>query len=176
LVRVITVKYPLKEAKAPEEYRGIPYIDPQRCIGCGACRNACPPNAITREIDLEKGIKRIVLDVGRCIRCGRCEEVCPSGAIKLTNVFEAASRHRENHVEIVELKLLRCSRCGKYTEFTERQVMLALEILPREVLEVEALDKRIWLCRDCRREIALSDAVDKEWKWYYGKLVKSIWE
>ena len=176
MVKILTLEYPLKEVEAPDEYRGLPHIDPQKCIGCGACTNACPSNAITKAIDLEKGVKRIILDVGRCIRCGRCEEVCPSGAMRLTKIFEAATEDRNKHIEIVELRLQRCSRCGKYTEFTERQVILALEILPREVLEVEALDKRIWLCRDCRREIALSDAVDKEWKWYYGKLVKNIWE
>ncbi|MCD6503541.1 MAG: hydrogenase [Thermoplasmata archaeon] len=174
--KIVTLEYPLKELKAPEEYRGLPYIDPHKCIGCGACRNACPSDAVMKIDDIKNGIRKIILDVGRCIRCGRCEEVCPTGAIKLTTIFEAASKSRENHIEIIELKLLRCSRCGRYSEFTERQVMFALDILPREALEVEALDKRIWLCRDCRRETALSEAVDKEWKWYYGKLVKSTWE
>ncbi|AMM54744.1 4Fe-4S binding protein [Pyrococcus kukulkanii] len=148
----VTLKYPFVKLEAPPEYRGIPQIDPMLCIGCGACINACPPDAILRIDDYEKGTRKIVLDVGRCIRCARCEEVCPTGAIKLTNFFEAASSDRKDHVEVVELRLVRCKNCGRYADFTVRQVQKALQILPKKVLEEDALEEKIWLCRDCRRK------------------------
>jgi pyruvate formate lyase activating enzyme len=47
-----------------------------RCIGCGACEQACPIGAINLELH-----GRIFRD--RCNRCGKCAEDCPSGALKL---------------------------------------------------------------------------------------------
>ncbi len=46
------------------------------CMGCGACRWACPEGAVSlRDIE-EIGIRPII-DEARCKRCGRCVEVCP---------------------------------------------------------------------------------------------------
>ena len=157
---VVTLKYPHIKLEAPPEYRGIPRIDPTLCIGCGACVNACPPDALLRIDDYENGKREIVLDVGRCIRCARCEEVCPAGAIKLTNFFEAASLDRRDHVEDVRLKLVKCPSCGRYTDYTERQVLKALQIVPEEVIEKEALDEKVWLCRDCRRKRTIDSAIN----------------
>ncbi len=35
-----------------KNFRGKPEHTPQQCIGCAACVNACPSNALTVEIDL----------------------------------------------------------------------------------------------------------------------------
>jgi len=148
----VTLRYPFTELEAPPEYRGLPHIDPKLCIGCGACVNACPPDAILRIDDYDKGTRKIVLDIGRCIRCARCEEICPTGAIRLTNLFEAASPDRRDHIQVVELRLVRCKVCGNYTDFTERQVKKALQILPKEILEEEALEEKVFMCRNCRRK------------------------
>lgn len=48
---------------------------PEHCIGCGACREACPE-------DQARPLNRLrdpSGDNGRCVRCGACATVCPSG-------------------------------------------------------------------------------------------------
>jgi NADH:ubiquinone oxidoreductase subunit F (NADH-binding)/(2Fe-2S) ferredoxin len=52
-------------------------IDPEKCVGCGACRKGCPAVCIS-------GQPRVIhaIDQTRCIRCGRCYEVCRFDAVK----------------------------------------------------------------------------------------------
>ncbi len=167
----VTLPYPFKPVEAPPEYRGKPVVDPSKCIGCGACANACPPDAIRMEIDEAKGVKRLILDVSRCIRCARCEEVCPMGAVKLSREFELATPRKEDLVTVIELKLFRCRVCGKPTEFTVRQVEKAKSLaryLPKERFE-EILES-MTLCRDCRRSRYVSKLVEIEIRGYVGSM------
>src|SRR3990172_3914093 len=46
------------------------------CMGCGACRWACPNGAISLCDRLDECIRPKV-DPARCKRCGRCVQVCP---------------------------------------------------------------------------------------------------
>ena len=48
-----------------------------RCLGCGACVEACPDGCLTRT---EAGV---VIDRARCTGCGTCAEVCPANAMEL---------------------------------------------------------------------------------------------
>ena len=50
----------------------------KKCIGCGACVNACPTGALTLT---EAGI---VTDRSLCRTCGRCAEVCPTLAMEMS--------------------------------------------------------------------------------------------
>ena len=63
-----------------------PVIDPARCIGCGACTNACPEGKIIAMI----GGKAQLIDPGSCIGHGACKTACPAAAIEL--VFGTATR------------------------------------------------------------------------------------
>lgn len=44
------------------------------CIGCGACVESCPVNAINLNDKAE-------IKADECIDCGACEGQCPVGAI-----------------------------------------------------------------------------------------------
>ena len=51
-------------------------IEKKDCMGCYACFNICPQNAITMQED-EKGFKYPIIDKEKCIKCGLCKKVCP---------------------------------------------------------------------------------------------------
>lgn len=50
-------------------------IDKAVCIGCGACVDVCPVQALSMEDD------KAVCDEAVCIDCGACISVCPVSAI-----------------------------------------------------------------------------------------------
>ncbi len=54
----------------------MPWIDKERCTGCGICVKMCPSGAIS----LEEG--KAEIDMEKCIRCGKCHDACPQGAVE----------------------------------------------------------------------------------------------
>jgi len=57
-------------------------IDPEKCIGCGECEQACHFNAIRSDGPLNEGGQVTCrVDVLACEGCGLCEYVCPAGAV-----------------------------------------------------------------------------------------------
>ena len=55
-------------------------LDRKKCVGCSACVNICPQNAIQLRMD-DWGYYRAYVDDEKCIDCGRCAKICP--ALKL---------------------------------------------------------------------------------------------
>ena len=51
-------------------------IDKSRCTGCGACRKACPADAILGEVKASHTIDR-----SKCIKCGSCIDTCSFKAV-----------------------------------------------------------------------------------------------
>lgn len=50
-------------------------VNNDKCIGCGACIDACPMGCIKFGDD-----NKAEIDQSICIGCGTCEAVCPVGA------------------------------------------------------------------------------------------------
>jgi ferredoxin len=70
-----------KECISLVEYR----IDPDLCIMCGKCLEACIYDAIVGEIKkpYRSGYLPFEIRQKRCTRCGKCIKVCPTGAIEV---------------------------------------------------------------------------------------------
>ena len=134
----------------------MPRINPKLCIGCRACSNVCPSNAIIVKDDLIQGTRSIVLDLSYCIGCRACGEACIKDAIEFIEEVELVALSMSDLTEEVTLKLARCPICGNFSEFTERQIeeaKRALTNLPDEF--IEEITKYLTLCRKCRRKYAL---------------------
>jgi len=54
----------------------MPWINQDKCTGCGLCVKECPVNAIK----LSQG--KASIDMERCIRCGKCHDICPVEAVR----------------------------------------------------------------------------------------------
>jgi len=61
-----------KHCRALIEY----IIIPEKCVGCGACKRACPAEAISGEIK-----KVHLIDQEKCIKCGACYQKCKFNSI-----------------------------------------------------------------------------------------------
>jgi len=59
-----------------EQHAGRPFVEIERCGGCGKCTTVCPQAAMT----LADG--RAVLNPEHCVGCGDCMRSCPTGAIE----------------------------------------------------------------------------------------------
>lgn len=137
----VTIKYPLAKPLMSSEFRGLIKIDAEKCVGCGACVNVCPPNALEMLETEDKKVLRYY--AGRCIFCWRCVDVCPVKAIKGTREFELATNDSlDLHSYIIHTRT-RCSTCGQPAETTR----LRNYVLSRVTVAENYSEK----CSSCRK-------------------------
>jgi len=72
-------------AKCPDDtildFSGVrpkSFILAEPCTGCTWCRDVCPTNAITGELDALH-----VVDPAKCIGCYMCKDICPEDAVEM---------------------------------------------------------------------------------------------
>ncbi len=110
-----TTRFPAEPCVVPERYRGKPEFDLDNCIGCGACVNVCPTEALTQIEDLKANppLRKITLRYDTCIFCGNCQENCTTEkGIKLSNKWDLATMDRSSTVETHDYELQLCEKCG----------------------------------------------------------------
>jgi len=110
-----TTRFPAEPCVVPERYRGKPEFDLDACIGCGACVNVCPTNALTQIDDVKANppVRKITQQADACIFCGNCEVNCTTEkGIKLSNKWDLANMDRATMTETHEFELQLCEKCG----------------------------------------------------------------
>ena len=110
-----TTKFPAQPDTESKRYRGMPRYDKNYCVGCGACAQVCPSQAIKMSDDPIRKVRTLQVDYGSCIQCGQCEEKCITAkgivntdfySLAVTDVKAAAV------FETIEKELVLCEACG----------------------------------------------------------------
>ena len=152
----VTLGYPFTPHPPEPGFRGLPQLDMEKCIGCGACANACPSRLITLH-DME-GHRTLDFNLARCTYCARCRDVCPVEALVMSDQFETATPSLDDLHITINLKLTYCRECGAVVG-TQRSVDKLLAEIPDQLgMQTEDVDW-LGLCQACKREKAMYNAV-----------------
>ena len=97
LQKPITVQYPDERLPIPNRYRGIHYLEQEKCIDCLACARACPIDCI--EMDAVRHGKELewisfTLDYQKCMFCELCVYPCPKDCIHMGTEYAFVSFDR----------------------------------------------------------------------------------
>jgi hydrogenase-4 component H len=184
IVGPYTSKFPFEPHQPHPNFRGQPKYNQDKCVGCLACEEVCPVNAIAHNDSVDKSnpMRTMIHYTDTCIFCGQCEAACIAGheGIKLSNDFELSFFDRKEAYETIEKELELCEICGepiackdhlkwiaeKIGELTYSSPTLYLSRLKDlgiiDVNLVSALkdygrsDRVKILCARCRRETTLT--------------------
>lgn len=113
--RPFTALYPAGPKAEFPSYRGFPRFDPAACVGCGACAQVCPSQAIEVADDAEARVRRLSVDHGSCMQCGQCQEKCITGkGIVNTTAYSLslADPAAPEAVHGIEKEIVLCEVCG----------------------------------------------------------------
>jgi NADH-quinone oxidoreductase subunit I len=90
LRRPVTVQYPDERLPIPDRYRGIHYLEQEKCIYCFQCARACPIDCIEMDalrVGKELDWKKFTLDYNKCMFCELCVYPCPKDCIHMGKEF-----------------------------------------------------------------------------------------
>lgn len=181
-----TSKFPKEPHHPHPNFRGQPKFNDQKCVGCLACEEVCPVNAIAHEdrIAGEEVPKRLMIHyTDICIFCGQCEAACIADhqGIKLSNDWELSFFDRKRQAyEFIEKPIQLCEMCGKIVACKDHLKWIAqklgelsysnptlylsrlqdLQLIDNNLLSVNRdqgrSDRTKILCAHCRRSTTLT--------------------
>jgi hydrogenase-4 component H len=112
-----TSKFPKVMHTPHPNFRGQPIFNADKCVGCLACEQVCPAEAIGHEdvSDSSKPKRVMIHYTDTCIFCGCCETACiaDNQGIKLSNDWELSFFDRKAAQETIEKDLQICEICGE---------------------------------------------------------------
>lgn len=129
-----TVKFPFGETLDTGTFRGAPVWDEDVCIGCGACYEVCPADAIEMHDDTESSppVRRFVLHYDQCIFCGHCHGNCTTeDGIDQSPEYDLATFDRSQSVTKLEKELLVCEKCGEVIAPVDHVKWVAEKVGPK---------------------------------------------
>ncbi|QZY54582.1 4Fe-4S dicluster domain-containing protein [Crassaminicella profunda] len=119
------------------------YINQEKCIECGRCRDACQYNAVsdvlrpcrgacpTKALTIDTDNRKAVIDNEKCIQCGVCVIQCPFGAIMdksyIVDVIELLKTKEEKDVHVYAV--IAPAIASQFTEAKIGQVVTAIKKL-----------------------------------------------
>ena len=123
-------------AIAMDSVTGLPVVDDEKCIACGACAKACPKHVIELRkkapkdrkvfvscVSIDKGaVARKACNVA-CIGCGKCVKTCP---------FEAITLDRN----LAYIDAQKCKMCRKCVEVCPTGAIVEANFPERKVAPV----------------------------------------
>ncbi len=177
-----TTRFPAEAHRPEPEFRGLPRYHEADCVGCGACAQVCPPQAIIMTDDAAARRRTLTINYASCIHCGQCEEKCITGkGVRLSNDYSLSvmSLEAKELFETVEKELVLCESCGRpiapcdqllwikerlgAKAYAHPNLMLQTQ---RMIAEVEPTpvksrlrreDQIKFLCPTCRRKVVILD-------------------
>ena len=75
----------LFDGKLANYFSPKPYINKNKCVGCGECVRSCPMHTI--ELVEKNGKKQAKINRNKCILCYCCQELCPLVAVDVKQNF-----------------------------------------------------------------------------------------
>lgn len=118
IVGPYTSKFPKEPHQPHQNFRGQPKFNDQKCVGCLACQEVCPVEAIDHvdEVkDAMRPLRTMIHFTDTCIFCGQCEAACIADheGIKLSTDWELSFFNRKNEsFETIAKELQLCEICG----------------------------------------------------------------
>lgn len=114
--RPYTSKFPFEPHVPCASFRGQPEYNQEKCLGCLACEETCPAEALAHRDIVDGGTPRRVMIhyTDSCIFCGTCEAACIADheGIKLSGKWELSFFDRSKAFETIEKELQLCEGCG----------------------------------------------------------------
>ena len=129
-----TAAFPTVPLEPYRSFRGLPKFNQERCVGCLACEQVCPVEAIAYRDSIEempdgtKSAKRVLIHYAdTCIFCGQCEAVCIADheGIKSSKEWDLAFFDRSEAYASIEKELQLCEICGTPIGCTDHLVWIS---------------------------------------------------
>lgn len=124
-----TSRFPREPHKPFDTFRGFPKFYEDDCVGCMACAQVCPAQAIEWQDDIKRKKRIITIRWDICIACGQCELNClTSKGIVLSRDFDLSTTDRRELTQTIEKDLVLCECCGEVIACHDHIVWVANKI------------------------------------------------